>query len=490
MATQILYNGVKLTDNPTGPDIENVERIDLGALPMISMMMEIGLPVNPDHFRRMGVGLDWDMERITEKVHSLTGYHINLNSPDQVSDLLFKKLGLKQIRPKFTKGGEKKEARESVEDEVLAAIQHTHEVVPLIQEFKHFSKLKGTYVEPILKLAKPRPTIPTIYPNLGTTTVPSGRLNSWEPNLLAMPNRTARGRELCEGFIAPPGYVYVSVDESQIEPRLAAHLSLDENLIRIYENEEDIYSDFATKAFGLPDERWECIGFSNTTKLGKVCDNKEHISHGWHYPTVHKKDHRFPAKTCTLASIYDVSPKGLLEQMPIVCATCGKEATKHDCNNFVSLWDEAKCQKLITAFYTRYPGVMVDRKKNHAIAMKYGYVWDMWGRILHVQAVRCWLSWIVSAALREVGNFPYQAGAQGTIKLVMAIVHDEFVRDHIYEICKPVLQIHDELLFLVKREFAQEIGELVAYRFENVCRLNVPIKAGVAIADTWGKLAK
>lgn len=481
---QVLYNGVVLRETAQ-PDIRNIERIDLGALPMIYRMMQTGLPIDPTHFERMGKEIAHDMDQITEKVKSATGYYVNINSGDQVSDLLFKKLGLKQIRPKFTRGGDTKEARESVESQVLAAIQHDHEAVPLIQEFKHLSKLKGTYVEPIPKLARNGPMGPTLYPNLGTTTVPSGRLNCYEPNLLAMPNRTARGREMCEGFIAPRGYVYLSVDESQIEPRLAAHLSHDPNLIRIYENEEDIYSDFATRAFHLKDERWECSGYGSSK-----CDNKEHVGHGWHYPTVHKKDHRFPAKTCILASIYDVTAKGLLEQMPIICANCGLEATKHTCHHFVSYWTEEKCQTLINAFYMEYEGVMIDRKKNHALAMRYGYIWDMFGRILHVAAVRSHLPWVVSAALREVGNFPYQSGGTGTIKLTMAEVDDDFERDKIYEICKPVLQIHDELLFLCRKEFAQEVGEYIADVFSHCVKLRVPIKAGIATANTWGQLQK
>lgn len=472
---QTLYNDVKLLGD--GPDIDNIEKIDLGALPMIHRMTQTGLQVDLSHFAKMETELEHDMDEMTEKVHELTGYHINVDSGDQVSDLLFKKLGLKQIRPSFTKGGVNKEARESVENEVLVAIQHDHEVVPVILKYKEYSKLKGTYVAPMPKLAK-RTKFGQwrIYPNLGTTRVPSGRLNCKEPNLLAMPNRSKRGRQVCEGFICDPGYVYLSVDESQIEPRLAAHLSQDENLMNIYHNEEDIYSDFATSAFKLKDER-----FQNAE--GK-----------WEYPTVHKKDHRFPAKTCILASIYDVTGKGLLEQMPIICANCHLEATIHTCKHFKSYWTEQMCWDLINAFYDRYYGVMVDRKKNHKIAQRYGYVWDMWGRILHVPAVRSIHPWIVASALREVGNFPYQSGSQGTIKLTMAEVEDEFVKQKIYMelggICEAALQIHDELLFVVREDETEAIGSYVSSVFENCVELSIPIKAGAAQAHNWGSMPK
>jgi DNA polymerase-1 len=176
--------------------------------------------------------------------------------------------------------------------------------------------------------------------------------------------------------------------------------------------------------------------------------------------------------------------------MPIVCANCGLEATKHTCKNFNSFWTEDKCQVLIEAFYVKYYGIMEDRRKIHAIARKYGYIWDMWGRIMQTAGALCYLPYIVAEVLRGAANFPYQAGAQSTIKLVMAQAHDEFTKSKMYAICKPVLQIHDELLFLVKRQFAREIGEYLVSLFENCCELRVPIKAGMAIADTWGALVK
>lgn len=387
----------------------NVERLDLNAMPMIHRMSTTGLQVDLSHFHKMERILQDDMDAITEKVHDLTGYYINLDSGDQVSDLLFKKLKLKQARVVMTKSGD----RESVENEVLVAIQHDHPVVPEMLLFKEYSKLKGTYVVPMPKLAKRTQFgVWRMYPNFGGTFIPSGRLNCREPNLLAMPNRSKRGRQVCEGFITTDGWSYLSVDESQIEPRLAAHLSQDPELLRIYHNEEDIYSDFATSAFKLPDHRYECYGYGNTCVAfdgqSILCDNHEHKDHGWHYPTVDKKKHRSPAKTCILASIYDVTGQGLLEQMPIVCKNCDKESTLHDCRQFAPLWNENNCQDLINKFGIRYAGVIRDRIKAHRTVRKHGLIWDMWGRILHCAAVRSTHDYVVAAALREAGNFPYQ----------------------------------------------------------------------------------
>lgn len=463
-----LYNGVRLLG--TGPCLPNIRKIDMGAMPMIARMAVTGLQTDLDHFAGMDRTLTDDMERNTEDVRSITGYYCNLDSGDQVADLLFKKLGLKQARPKMTKS----QKRESVEDEVLLAIQHDHPVVPKILEYKEFSKLRGTYVRPMPKLAQHTGFgVWRMFPKFTNTRVPSGRLSCKEPNLLAMPTRTERGREIRKGFIARPGWAYLSVDESQIEVRLAAHCSEDPALVQVYHNEEDVYSDFATTAFKLADKRYKS-------------DSGE-----WKYPTVDKMDHRRPAKTCVLAAIYDVTNVGLLEQMPIVCANCGLEATKHTCNRFTPLWTENNCQDLLNSFYLKYPGILRDRKLNHRRAMRHAYIWDMWGRKHQVEAVRSVLDWIVAAALREVGNFPYQAGAQGTIKLTMAAVDDDFTYGGLYgDIINPLLQVHDELLFECREDMLEEMGQHIQWRFESCVELKVPIKANAVSALNWGSLPK
>lgn len=470
--TQRLYNGIIFPVQ--GPNLDNIEKVDLGALPMIHRMASCGLQVDLNHFAKMEKKLDDDLDRLTEDVYTMTGHRVNLDSGDQVSDLLFKKMGLKQARRVFTKSGD----RESVENEVLVAIQHEHPVVSLILEYKEVSKLNGTYVKPMPKLAR-RTQFGKwrMYPNFGTTRIPSGRLNCKEPNLLAMPNRTERGREVCEGFITDDGWVYLSVDESQIEPRVVAHRSHDKNLMNVYLNEEDIYSDFAIAAFRIPDKRY-----------------KDPVK-GWVYPDVDKKKQRFPAKTCVLASIYEVTAKGLVEQLPVVCSTCFVEAKDHlksNCPKFTALWQEDNTQRtLINPFYQRYPGIIDMRRMDHSRARKHGYCWDEWGRILHCTATKSVHKWVVSAALREAGNFPIQSTAQGTVKITMARVDDDFVKLGVYGDCyNPLLQIHDELLGECRKDVAEEIGYLISSRFEECVKLDVPIKAGTAMAENWGLLPK
>ena len=454
---------------------------------MISRMAQRGLQVDLAHFAKLDIALTDDMARVTEEVHQATGYYVNLGSGDQVADLLFKKMGLKQAKVKFTPSGE----RESVEDEVLTAIQHEDPVVGKCLEYKEYEKLRGTYVRPIPKLAKRVAFgVWRMFPNFRTTRVPSGRLSCADPNLLAMPTRTERGRDIRKGFITDAGWVYLSVDESQIEVRIAAHRSKDPKLIKVYQNQEDIYSDFATSAFKLKDKRY-----------------KDETGH-WKYPTVDKMEHRRPSKTCVLAAIYDVTGMGLQEQMPVVCASCGKpavclkcleskphdkpvECIQHDCKRFMPLWTEKKCDALINSFYIEYSGLMRMRLDDHGYMRRNAYMVDMWGRVLHVQAIRSILPWVVSTTLREGANFPVQSGAQGTVKLTMAAVDDDFAAAKVYgDVLYPLLQVHDELLFECRADVAEEMGEVVKWRFENCVRLEVPIEATAVTAATWGDLPK
>ncbi len=472
MSYQCCHGGVRLVER--GPSLPNVQRLDAGAIPMLSAMMAGGLQIDPGHFLQMAKMLEQDMEELTEKVSKLAGHYLNLDSGDQVSNFLFKELGLKQARPKLTRSGD----RESVENEVLVAIQHDHEVVTDLLQFKELSKLKGTYADKIPKKAKRvGPGEWRLFPNLTHTRVPTGRFAAKEPNMLALPNRTKRGRELKKGFITRPGWVYVSVDFSQIEPRVAAHESQDENLINVYLTRQDVYSDFATSAFSLEDKRFE-------------------DENGWHYPTVDKIEHRFPSKTCILASLYRVTAVGLQEQMPIICGSCHLPTVSqiegqavHDCGKFRTLWTEEKCQDIINAFYLRYPGLAQMQRIHDARCRKFLYTWDGWGRLMHTTAVKSVHPWIVATALREAGNMPIQGFAAGCLKLAMAEVQ-EMIEGGMEEVVHPLLPIHDELLFEVREDIAEEWGQYVVGVFEQVVKLTVPIKAEMSIAENWGSVAK
>lgn len=434
------------------PSVINVRRLDSGAMPLTEAMMACGLQVDLDHFAALEKEFAMEMERITAEVHKSTGHYVNLDSPEQVSGLLFKKLGLKQARVKLTDSG----SRESADAEVLDAIKHDHPIIPTIIDYRELSKLRGTYVRPMPKLARKAPDGTwRMYPNLTTTRVPSGRYSCKDPNLLAIPTRSKRGKRIRQGFITRPGWKIVACDESQIEVRVTAHRSNCKGLIQVYENDEDVYSDFATTAFKLEDKRYK-------SESGE-----------WKYPTVDKELHRFPAKTCILASIYRVTASGLLSQMPTGMG-----------------WTENKCQDLLNSFYLKYPEVLQAGRIDDDRARRHGMVWDMWGRFMHTPGIKSALPWVVSEALRGLGNMPTQSGACGTLKITMASIHDIWEKGGLQEVVHPLLPIHDELLFECRADVAEEWIQIVGREFENCCRLLVPVKWSGASADNWGNIQK
>lgn len=457
--------------NGAGPCPKNIQRLDSNCRPMVHAMMTRGLQIDPAHFAKMDELLTQDMEQMTEEVKQVAGHYINLGSGDQVSHFLFKELGIKQARPKMTKSGD----RESVDGEVLTAVQHLHPVISKILNYKEYDKLRGTYARPIPKLARKVDGKWRLMPWLKDTRIPSGRFSCDAPNLLAMPNRTDRGRELLNGFVTDPGWVFLSVDFSQIEPRVVAHRSGDARLRGVYINKEDIYSDFSYRAFKLEDKR-----FKDDT--GK-----------WQYPGVNKKAHRTPSKICILASIYRVTAKGLVEQMPVLCANCGAEASDHtaSCSRFSPIWNENNCQGLIDDFYRAYPGVGEMQRMDDGRARARTMVWDGFGRLLHTAAVRSVHPWVVSAAEREAGNMPIQGFACGCLKLSMAQIFDELTSEKLMgTLYHPLLPIHDEVLGEVRQDLAEQVGEYISYVFSNCVKLEVPITAEWACAPTWGKIVK
>lgn len=168
-----------------------------------------------------------------------------------------------------------------------------------------------------------------------------------------------------------------------------------------------------------------------------------------------------------------------------------KEAREHDCSHYESLWTEDGCQELINSACQKYPDVLRMRARDHATARKHSMIWDDWGRILHVAAVHSVHTWVVAGALREAGNFPIQSTAQGPVKLSMAEVQDEFVASKtLGDICNPLLQVHDELLFECRADEARMIGEYVIGVMENSVRLRVPLKAEMETATAWGLIKK
>jgi DNA polymerase-1 len=176
--------------------------------------------------------------------------------------------------------------------------------------------------------------------------------------------------------------------------------------------------------------------------------------------------------------------------MPIICANCNKPVADHTCKKFTSLWTEGKCQDLINSFYMRYPGLLRMQKIDDTTVRKNALIWDAFGRILQVAAVRSVHDYVVSAALREAGNFPLQSMATGILKVAEAEINDDLEQGNTLEVCKPLLVVHDEILSESREDVAGDVGKLMSSRMENAVPLSIPIVAEAVTASSWGLLEK
>lgn len=466
-----LYNGVRLVDRPAP---ENVRRLDLGAVPLINEMNGRGLFLDCDAMECLNLEIGNELESIEQTIEELVGRRINPESSPQCASLVFHELAL---RPpggvKLTKTG-----LESTVDDVLSTVRDQHPVVPLILSHRGLTKLIGTYSGKMPSMVDPNWRLHT---TLSATTASTGRLTSSDPNLQNIPIRSAWGKRVRDAFTATPPEVLrrmgysggclrtklVAVDLSQIEMVWAAHLSRDPIMMGIFERGEDIHTKTALAMMRLPESAACCLGSNPEHDIG---------GHGCPVWNKFKIQYRLPCKTLGFGILYGVTPAGLVLQI----AAAGGPS-----------WTIEQAEEFIDAWYAVYEGIYSWVQAVYARARRYGMSWDNFGRVRYIPEVHSQLRGVVNAGLRQAGNQPVQASAQGTIKLAMAEVMDVLVaayQSYRGVICWPLLQIHDELLFEVSENIAEEFGPMVHDIMVEAVPLSVPVRAGIEIGDCWGDL--
>jgi len=436
-----LWGNVILCDRPYP---ENVRRLDHGCLPMINEMNRRGILVDPEYFRQLNDQIIYHRDLTALELESLIGRRINPGSGDQVAKLLFEDLKIQGDRRLPMTASR---SRFSTEGDILAVFRNAHPAVKLILDWRQLDKLRSTYTEslPLLRRSDGR-----VYTRFRTTTTSTGRLSSEDPNLMNIPVRGEWGKKIRYGFVASGSNVLVAVDLSQIEMVWAAHLSRDRNLMRVFEEQRDIHRFTASRIFGVPQEQ------------------------------VDKHRHRLPAKCLNYAVLYGVTPSGLQLQISAALAESGMENTE---------WDEPACEAMIREWYSVYDGVRVWMEEQVRRMLQYGMVWDAFGRHRWMPGARSSLPRLRAAAAREGVNQPVQASAQGHIKLAMAEVYPmvQYYQSR-GKVCWPLLQIHDELLFEVQPDIADEFKQLVETVMRGAVPLDVPVGAEGAVGRSWGEL--
>lgn len=473
-----IYNGVRIVNRP---DLHNVQRTDRGIMPMVSAMERTGITIDPDHIAKLKLRLTTEMEALAAKVGELAGKTINIASGDQLSELLFGHLGLKQLgsREKWTKS----KARLAADSDVLKAMVSQHPCIRPILDWKEREKLRSTYTTSLVALADSHLRIHT---DFSLTTAETGRLASRTPNLQNIPIRTDLGVEIRNAFIPGKGLCLGSADASQIEMRMNCFDSQCKNMLRFFEEKEDFYWGTASlmykRPFPAPVRSCECP----TNDKGK----QEHVADcptiihapGEHYDGfTHKKWYRdICAKVTALMVGYDASASGLYDQF-LAWGVPG--------------WTEALCEQAIRDYFAGYPELLIRKRTHHQRAVRYGFVWDLGGRIRWIPQLKSCHKRVVGEGLRQAGNMAGQGGAAFIIKLWMAIIWGDMDYWHKHGV-RLLLQIHDELLAEGPRAALEDflgdavrVLETMLVGFEQW--FNVPLGGSMGIGDVgvpWGRI--
>lgn len=423
--------------------IEDLERegldrvyrdLELPLIPVLAAIELAGVKVDTSALTELGGRMQAELDDLTRRIYDLGSGEFNINSPKQLGDVLFVRLGLQPTK-KAGKTGVISTAREVLEE--LALI---HELPSLVLRWREIQKLKGTYVDALPSLVNP--ATGRVHTTFNQAVAATGRLSSSDPNLQNIPIRTALGREIRAAFIAEPGFVLISADYSQIELRVLAHLSGDEALAEAFQKGIDIHDLTADRVFGGPEG-----------PLG-----------------LDARELRRRAKIINYALLYGKTAFTLAKDIGV---------------------PQAAAQEFIDAYFAGYPGVRTYIDRTLADARTSGVVRTITGRRRLVPELTSKNGQIRAAAERETVNMPIQGTAADVLKKAMIDVHGVLERHNLgrKQSSRMILTVHDELLFEVPEGEAEATAELVRSTMEQAFPLNVPLTVDVGIGANW-KVAK
>ena len=399
------------------------DTIDLPLMPVLARMEEAGVKIDSAALGKMSVQLEKQCDAHAREIHLLAGMEFNVNSPRQLGEVLFTKLGL----PKPVKYGKGKTISTAVD--VLEELAGEHEIARKVLDFRQLSKLKSTYVDSLPTLVNARTgRVHTTFNPAGTAT---GRLSSTNPNLQNIPIRTELGREIRSAFIAEPGNVLLSADYSQIELRLLAHFSDDPLLVEAYRRKDDIHQLTASEVFGVP-------------------------------PMLITSEHRSRAKAVNFGIVYGISPFGLAAQLAI---------------------EQKEAKKYIETYFERYKGVRAFIDKVLDETRREQRVRTLFGRIRPIPDINSKNANMRGFAERTAVNTPLQGTAADVIKLAMIKIDADLTRRKLQS--RMTLQVHDELVFEVPEREIDTMRQLVCEHMQNVYPFKVPLLVDVGVGTNW-----
>ncbi|MDA9068337.1 DNA polymerase I [Gammaproteobacteria bacterium] len=395
--------------------------------PMLKSLLRVetnGAKINTNMLAEYSKELGLKIDKLSKTAFKMAGEEFNMDSPKQLVEILYNKLELPVLK-KTPKG------QPSTNEDTLQRLAEEYELPKVIIQYRGLAKLKSTYTDSLVNIQHPdTKRIHTSYQQAVTST---GRLSSTEPNLQNIPIKTAEGRKIREAFVAEKGNVLISADYSQIELRIMAHLSGDKNLTHAFNNNIDVHSATASEIFDVP--------------LEEVTT-----------------DHRRSAKAINFGLIYGMSAFGLTRQLGI---------PRHE------------AQAYLDTYFERYTGVREYMDSTKELAKQNLYVETILGRKLHVTEINASNGLRRQAAERAAINAPLQGSAADIIKKAMIDV-DEWIGEDNPNI-KMIMQVHDELIFEVKKDFAEEALTNVISLMENAVKLDIPLIVDANQGSNWNE---
>ncbi len=400
------------------------KEIELPLLEVLATMETKGIKLDTKFLQRMNTDVQKNINKLEKKIFKLSNKTFNIKSTKQLAIVLFNDLNIP------TEGIKKNKTGYSTAFDELEKIKSKHKIVALIQEFRELIKLQNTYIEALPKLVNDKTN--RIHTNFNQTITATGRLSSSDPNLQNIPVRTDLGRQIRKAFVASRGFSLVSFDYSQIELRLAAHMSGDKKMIRAFNRGVDIHSTTAS--------------LINDVKIEEVT-----------------KKMRSEAKAVNFGILYGQGPHGLAQGADI---------------------SYAQAKEFIDNYFKVYSEVKEYLNKTIEDARKNSYVTTMFGRKRKLPEINSSIPMLRKSAERMAANTPLQGTAADIIKIAMIEIHDSVIDKDI----AMLIQVHDELVFEINNKKIETAIEKIKNIMENVVKLKIEMKVDVKIGKNWGEM--